>query len=372
MRKKALTIAIAGALAAPGAADAVSFNISGQVNRAIMFADDGEASDVGFVDSTASNTRFRITGSEDIGNGITAGIRLEFSASTNSNYQFTIKQPGDTQLVSPPTNGSGFNRAILGRRINELWFSSNWGKLSLGAGSGAGDGSAEADLSNTWLADESVWTTWAGSITFRTDGGAQSGIPVFSAHTNFDGASRYNRVRYDSPAFGPFTFKASVGQNELWEVGGHLSASLAGGDLSANAAFTHGDNRRGGDTITGSASYLFAQGTNITVSIGNFDFANGQDDGRNYYIKLGHRWGNNAVSASYGLTEDKAFEGSRLEHWAVGFVHTIPKPSVELYAGWHNNDLDDGGDLAEAVGLARNTDFDDINTVFVGSRIKFD
>ena len=149
MNKKALAVAISSALAVPMAAQAMSFNISGQVNRNIMFADDGEASDIFFADSTASNTRFRITGSEDIGNGMKAGFNLEFSASTNSNYHQTIKQAGDKQLVSPLSKGSGFNRAILGRRVNEVWFSGNWGKLSLGAGPGAGDAASFRHLAPT-------------------------------------------------------------------------------------------------------------------------------------------------------------------------------------------------------------------------------
>ena len=39
MRKKALTVAIIGALAAPLAAQAVDFTISGHVNRALFVVD---------------------------------------------------------------------------------------------------------------------------------------------------------------------------------------------------------------------------------------------------------------------------------------------------------------------------------------------
>ena len=67
MDKKLVAVAVASALAMPMAAQAVKYSASGQVNRAIMFVDDGVQSDTMHVDGDASGTRFRFTGSEDIG-----------------------------------------------------------------------------------------------------------------------------------------------------------------------------------------------------------------------------------------------------------------------------------------------------------------
>ena len=111
MNKKALAVAISGALAAPMATQAIDVDLSGEINRAIMWADDGRQSDVFFVDNTAWNSRFRIRGSQDIGRGMMAGFKLEFSAGTNENFSQTIKQSGDKDLVGgTTTRGSGFNR----------------------------------------------------------------------------------------------------------------------------------------------------------------------------------------------------------------------------------------------------------------------
>ena len=164
MNKKAIAVAISSALAVPMAAHAVSFNVSGQVNKAIMFADDGAASDIFFVDNTASNSRVRFTGSEDLGNGITAGFRIEFATQVNANYTQTIKRGGDVANYGSGNAGFGF-------RKSEAYFSGNWGTLSLGHGPTASDSMGDADLSNTWLADFST-TTWGGTIAFRTSGGA--------------------------------------------------------------------------------------------------------------------------------------------------------------------------------------------------------
>ena len=111
MNKKALAVAISSALAVPMAAQAVSYNLSGQVNRVIMFADDGVASDIFFADNTASNTRFRLTGSEDMGNGMTAGFNLEWASSVNSNRQGPVKNvPSDH---SPPAASHSVLDAVV-------------------------------------------------------------------------------------------------------------------------------------------------------------------------------------------------------------------------------------------------------------------
>jgi predicted porin len=430
MNKKALAVAISGAVAAPMAAQAIDVNVSGQVNRAIMWADDGKQTDVFFVDNTASNSRFRLTGSQDIGRGMMAGFKLEFSAGTNQNASQTIKQSGDKNLVSPITRGSGFNRAIIGRRVNELWFSGNFGKVSLGAGPGSSDGSAEADLSNTWLASESVWTTWGGALTFRTSGSlcqagttrsptppntppgvatvtttvnrvnggtaCRSGVAMSSVHSNFDGASRYNRLRYDTPSWNGLSASFSSGVNQLWEASAHWDASFAGGDLSTSFGYTNGrgdQNRQ----YTGSASYLFSQGTSITVSVGNREFRKacaastaalggpkqnctsipgGRSDARNYYVKLGHQWGNNAISVDYGQTDDLLTNGSSVQRVGFGYVYTVPKPKIELYGsfGWVNlKSLPATYRTSTGVVAGNGSgDFEDMFTVGIGSRIKFD
>ena len=82
MNKKLLTVAIAGAMAAPMTAQAIKYKISGQVNRAVVFMDDGEQGDVRNVDSSSSGTRFRFRGSEDLGNGLKVGMYYELQTSS--------------------------------------------------------------------------------------------------------------------------------------------------------------------------------------------------------------------------------------------------------------------------------------------------
>ena len=354
MNKKALAVAISSALAVPMAAQAVSFNVSGQVNRAVMFADDGVASDIFFVDNTASNSRFRFAGSEDMGNGITAGFRIELATGVNSNWTQTIKKASDTV----------FARSTRMRK-SEAYFSGNWGTLTIGQGPTSTDGMGDADLSNTWLADAS-YNNEGGLLVFRSSGaaGAAIGGTTSDISSYFDGHSRKSRIRYDTPSFGPLTVSVDASQNDAWGVKGYVYTSLGGGDLSLALGYASGDNRYGHSRIGGSASFLFSQGTNITLGYQEKDYpAAALLTTDHLFVKLGHRWGNNAVSISYGANSDAGgVAGVDGERIGIGFVHSIPKPKVELYAGYKHWSRD------SAAGVS----FEDIDSFQVGTRIKFD
>ena len=87
MNKKLLAVAVGSAIAAPMTAQAIDFKVSGHVNRMIRFADNGAGSDIQQTDNTASRSRVRFTGSQEIGSGITAGVRVEFGVASNLSGQ---------------------------------------------------------------------------------------------------------------------------------------------------------------------------------------------------------------------------------------------------------------------------------------------
>jgi predicted porin len=347
MNKKALAVAIAGALVVPATASAIEYTISGQVNRAIRFADDGQGSAVQHIDNGASNTRFRFQGSEDIGNGMKAGIYIETAVASNFGSSHALK------------TGDGPDNAFTIRH-SALFFSGNWGKVSLGHTSDAHDGRSFADLSNTWLVNEvSSFTEHGGAIAWRTSaGGTAGGTTLGSAFGSFDGGRR-DVIRYDTPAMGPASAAVSIGNNERWSVGGGLYTALGGGELSMAAGYTDtgGTSAAVDDFFSVSASYLFSQGTSLTLMYGESDATAAGIDPQQYYAKLGHQWGNHAVSIHYGESEDISAAGEDNEFWGVGWVYTMRK-DIELYAGYNNYELDRAGS-------------EDIDMVLVGSRIKF-
>ena len=361
MNKKAIAVAVTSVMSLPGTAYAVKYKLSGQINRAIAYNDDGAATDVQFLDNTSAGTLWRMTGSEDLGSGIKVGFTWEWQISTN---------PSDT---TPMKGGDGPGSGTQNMRKADVWFSGNWGKVSLGKGDGAGNGATEVDLSSTWNVTYFDRKAFGGGIAWRTGAGQEitaggatvapggGGLTHGNTFDEFDGFSRYDRVRYDSPALGPVNLAASVGQNHRWEVAARLASGIAGGQLSG--ALFYGESSGVKSRAGGSASYLFSQGTNVTVAYStNEPEGAGATDATSWYVKLGQKWGNNAISASYGESEDVT-PGFTDSGFQVGFNHNIPKAQVDLYAGYHSNALDTP---AGVPGV------EDINQFVLGTKLKFD
>ncbi len=352
MKKKALAIAIATALTAPMAAHAVKVKVSGQVNKALMFADDGTFSQTQIVDNDNSSTRFRFSGSEDMGNGITAGIIWEVQQQSNPSNDVKMKSTGDVADSSDP------GVAFFERRA-AVYFKGGFGRVLLGQYQVAADGAVEKDLSGTSLADYSSRQAVAGDIAYRTSAGATPVSDIEAHYNNYDGLSRRDLIRYDSPKLGGVANVAVSGGNDFWDAALHAKTSFAGGKFAAGLAYTSEPTK---DTVGVSASFLFSQGTSLT-----FHYAEEDNDGVGglqgevYGIKAGHKFGNNAVSVSYSEADDISVAGITSEVISLAWVHKLKKPKVELYALYRNWELSGTG----TAGV------DEIDVIMVGSRIKF-
>ena len=84
-----LTLAIVILCILP-AAQAVDFKISGQVNRAVLWGDNGNDDDTKFVDNYNSSTRFRFAGSNNFNEVWTAGILWEVEMQSNPSNSTVI------------------------------------------------------------------------------------------------------------------------------------------------------------------------------------------------------------------------------------------------------------------------------------------
>jgi predicted porin len=359
MNKKVLAVAVSSALAAPMAAHAVKYKLSGQINRAAVYQNDGRNSDIQFVDNISSGTRWRLTGSEDMGNGMKVGFNWEWQNSQN---------PANG---GAPIKSGDFGEAETMRKA-EIWFSGGWGKISLGQGDGAGNGTTEVDLSDTWNVAYTGRSSFGAAVAWKTSSGAGltaggtttagAGITHGATFSHFDAFSRYDRVRYDSPALGPVTLAVSAGQADRYEGAARWSQGIGGGQISAGL-FYGKQNNVTKNRYGGSAAYLFSFGTSIQASYAeNEPDVTGSTKGKNWYLKVGHKWGNNAVSVGYGEAKD-IIVGFTDKGFNIGFNHKLPKAKVDLYAGVAGNSLDNSLGSASA---------DDIYTVTVGTKLKFD
>jgi predicted porin len=346
----------------------------GQVNRALMFADDGIQSKTFFVDGEPSGTRIGIMGSAQVSPGLRAGARFEVEWQSNSSDSVSIQSPSD----SPG----------LAERWFDVFLEGAWGRINLGQGSGAADDASTIDLSGTALANGLCVCDWGGRIQWRTSAGGLVGVRLTDTHNNNDFESRYDRVQYTTPTFGGFRAQVSTGQksqalgtattvgnvttlnvgsntseaNEasIWwsgKLAGELQAAIGWSEEKSNT-LAGGDNN---EIIGGSISWLHTSGFNVTVAYTESTVANvaPSRDGTQLWGKIGYKWGQHAITISYGEFEDQAAVGDKGDAIGLGYVWN-PIRWAEFYVGLHQYTLDRPGVAVE-----------DIQVAAVGTRIRF-
>jgi hypothetical protein len=183
---------LAVALTAASMTAMADTTLSGQVGYKVGSLEDFNNNDGLTVGTNGSSeSRFRILSSTDEINGITYGTNLEFglgSAGTKGNVQVT-------------------------KRVEELTLAGSFGKVSVGHGSQASDGVGGNDFSGTGM----IWETSGYDV-----GG------VFEDAAFADSGTRLERIRYDSPSFGPVSFAVSL------DDGNQGSAGIVGTDAIAD------------------------------------------------------------------------------------------------------------------------------------------
>jgi predicted porin len=335
------------------AAQAVDFKISGHINRAILGADNGNDNDVFFVDNEISNSRFRFTGANDFNEVWKVGIVWEVEMESNTSDAFDIGENDDL--------GGDFGE----RKLEFYVEHKSLGKVWLGQGDTASNGTSEVDLSGTDLAAYSGFQDVTGGINFRQSDDTPIAT-VGDSYSQLDGLSRRDRIRYDTPRFGPVYFSGSYLNGQSWDLAGRFAYEWEGiGKLAAAAGYTGAENQRFPfSQYNGSISFLHSSGFNVTGAAGLKDWDDpdqpDKDDSIFYYFKLGYKTGIHAVSVDYGRGEDITTDGDTFDSVGVAYV-VRPWESVEFYGTyrWHTLDRDGVNDI------------EDINAAMIGGRVKF-
>jgi len=143
------------AMAKSGSAD-VQLKISGQVNRMIFFADDGNQARAFQADNDFSSTRVRWDGAAKLDDDWSAGGKIEVQFESNSTADVTIDQ-----------NKSVIGRNSFSERKLEVFIKNKQlGKLTLGQGDTASNGVIEEDLSGTGSISGSGFSALGDSLEF--------------------------------------------------------------------------------------------------------------------------------------------------------------------------------------------------------------
>jgi hypothetical protein len=231
----------------------VTLTVSGFVNEAVLFWDDGRERNAYVVTNETAQDRFRFVGEAKISQDWTAGYLLELG----------VRGAREDRVNQ---NGPGSDNGVSVR--HSAWYLSgkNYGKVWVGQTSDAADGITEINLANTnHFAYTNSWGNTfgdqnSGFFVRRKDGtlsnvhwgsfvaqGAQQAAPG-EGH-------RFNVAKYESPTVAGFTASAAWGEDDLWNVALRYAGEFSGFRLAGGIAYSQDNdhsslsNQRGiGDT----------------------------------------------------------------------------------------------------------------------------
>ena len=293
MERKLITVAVATALGLPVAAVAVEGSVSGHVNMAIVKVDDGDAM---IQDANGSETRFRFKGSEELENGLTAGVTLEVGAGGGA---------------------YGYGSSDLRVRHANVSLSSAAGTLTIGQQNTPADAVLYADVGSTWIAGATNWCSY--------------GIGGGAACVNNE-TGRKRAVRYDAPAMGPLSFGLGFGNDDVWDVAAQLSGTA--GDAGYNLRLGYNGQSGNEDLMAGASVTVGSTG----VAVNWTDGEDGNGDNESLYVKLDQSYGDGSVAVYYKRGEDSTGEG---DQWGLAIAHSLGGGAT-AYAGYRmvDNDAD--------------------------------
>lgn len=402
----------------------VSLTVSGLVNEALLFWDDGSESNVYVGTNEAAQSRFRVLGEAEITKGWKAGYLIEIGVRGARLDRVNQNEP--------TTSSSNAAADFISTRHSAWWLSSkDYGKLWVGLTSDAADGITEINLANTNhfasankqnLGDggSGFFLRRNGALLDGTGGnpnlkwgnfvvpGGQQGIPG-EGH-------RENLVKYETPTFAGFTASAAWGEDDFWNIALRYKGEGGGFKFAGGIAYTEvGDAskntwRRGaGDTeefglsasvlhtetglyVTGAYGHLEDDGVADFFAAANFDPDNETDY---YFIQagierkffpvgkttiFGEYWNlergagvsinsSNVVSAlSFGA--GTVVSGSTIEGWGIGLNQNFSE-FFDLYVLYNHVSLD-ATSVNTATGVTSSVNgLDDFDYVLAGGQIKF-
>ena len=322
MDKKLIAVAAASALALPMAAHALEGSVSGHIGRMITHVDGQNEAENGpkwdHKGLGASGTRFRFTGSEDLENGVTVGVNLEYGA------------------------GDGTQSGNPGIRHSALTFSGAFGSIAGGQTGPATNGTND-DLSASGLA-----------VGMACDNAAagNKNCPDFTA-------SRRGVVKYTTPAIGALGVSGSFAK-DFADAQVTASGELGGGSYALRASFANfGDDTdvttdTAGDVFSAAAAFKVG-GISASTLWGSVRPDMDGNDSDGFGVKLGYDFGDSGIGLVFRQTEMDS-NNAEPTTWGIGVQHNMM--GVDLLAGYYSYDPDEDG-------------MDETNTFAVGSRIKF-
>ena len=318
--------------------------LSGQVNRQVAYADDGNNEKLYHTDSDNSPTRLNFVAEGQVSEDLTVGARIE-----------TGYQDNRPLNVNQNNENSGFD--FTSRWLEAYLASNRFGKIGVGKGFASSFFLNETDLSGTQVVSLlSPGNLFGGLLFYSNDINDYTTIQVSDVFVDLENLSIVNRVRYDSPQFYGFQLSGSTGSDQRSD--GTLRWKNEFGDFKFAGASSYQRNSFGGllDWRVDGALSTLHKPSGLSLTGGAFQ-ANAKSDGRNlhgYIVKGGWRknffdFGETAFSVDYVRNDDASSDDEEGKTYSAFLVQNIDRWGLQLYGGYRYYDLDRQGLDTDAI-----------------------
>jgi Gram-negative porin len=395
----------------------VSLTVSGTVNEAIMFWDDGSQSDAYIVTNETKRTRLNFSGKAKITDDVSAGYVME------------LGPRGDRMDRKDQSNTHGAGSFAVDVRYSYWLLKSNTlGQVSVGLQPQAYDTITETTVANTGHfarpgPGQQFGDSGRGYFLRRPNGTLSTlrwgNISTQGVNGTPGEGHRVDVVRYDTPAMAGFTASASWGDDDVWDLAVRYAGELSGFKMAFGAGYAQwtADDPRGCAKFSASSSTVDCSEIGLSGSIMHLAtglFATGaygyrkddkvralygnvtgiEDQQSFYFVQAGieQKWlplGKTTIFGEYwheasgpGLTNTGGKlnalplgAGARISNadlslWGVGLNQTLAD-GVDMYISYRHADADVFTSAnGSKIGSAKTT-VEPFQYVTVGTQIKF-
>ncbi len=363
----------------------LALRLSGHLNRAVVWHSNGKNSNTVHADVDNSPSRLNVTAVGNLSEQTKIFAVIEEAFEPNSTDRIDVHDAND-------------NQPLTHRKVEVYIDDKKWGRLFVGQGSTASDGTMEdVDMSGTNVvsAGSSISFAGAGIQFFDRTTNAKALLNgqrmiVETVFDSGDGLFRRNRIRYDTPEFYGLRLQAShyyKGRNDNRDVAFKYAGTANGIKIGAQGAYLRRLSKTvsvpGGSTpakyhqFNGSLGVLFTNGISIFLSALHRDWKSGSTrNGSIYFAKLGYQHsfveaGKTAFAVDYGEYKNLIFdtrpENERDQYkgtsYGVMLTQFLDRIATELFVA---------GRLYRLDGPSRQpARYKDAKLVLSGMRVKF-
>ena len=312
--------------------------ISGQINRQVAYAEDGNNDKFYHTDSDNSPSRINIEAQGKVSEDLTVGARVETGYQDNRPLE-----------VNQNNENSGFD--FTSRWIEAYIASQRFGKLGVGKGFASSFYFQETDLSGTQVVSLlSPGNLFGGLLFYSNDTDDYTDIRVADVFVDLENLSIVNRVRYDSPQFYGFQLSGSSGSNQRHDVTLRWKNEI--GSFKFSGATAYQRNSFGGllDWRVDGALSTLHKPSGLSLTAGAFQ-GKANSDNRHlhgYGVKAGWRkkffdFGETALSIDYVENDDASSSDEEGKTYSAFVVQDIERWGMQVYGGYRYYDLDRQG-----------------------------